>query len=97
MKYGSTRAGMNLCFARGHRPAPRAIPTHELAGRVGHFVGWYHTLAPGRVAYLVPSAGTVTVNGIPVSTRDGATIVGEAQVTIVAGEAAEIVLVDVLG
>lgn len=56
-----------------------------------------HTLAPGRVAYLVPSAGTVTVNGIPVSTRDGATIVGEAQVTIVAGEAAEIVLVDVLG
>ena len=56
-----------------------------------------HTLAPGRVAYLVPSAGTVTVNGIPMSTRDGATIVGEAQVTIVAGEAAEIVLVDVLG
>ena len=56
-----------------------------------------HTLAPGRVAYLVPSAGTVTVNGTPVSTRDGATIVGEAQVTIVAGEAAEIVLVDVLG
>ena len=56
-----------------------------------------HTLAPGRVAYLVPSAGTGSVNGTPVSTRDGATIVGEAQVTIVAGEAAEIVLVDVLG
>ena len=56
-----------------------------------------HTLAPGRVAYLVPSAGTVTVNGTPVSTRDGATIVGETRVTIVAGEAAEIVLVDVLG
>ena len=44
MKYGSTRAGMSLCFARRHRPARRAIPTHEMAGRVGHFMGWYHSL-----------------------------------------------------
>ena len=31
MKNGSTRAGMSLCFARGHRPAPRAIPVRKNA------------------------------------------------------------------
>ena len=56
-----------------------------------------HIMAPGRVAYLVPSAGSVTVNGTPVSTRDGATITAETQLTISASEAAEIVFVDVLG
>ena len=55
-----------------------------------------HHLAPGRLAYLVPSIGTVTVNGVAVDTRDGATIADEASITITAGVAAEIVLVDVL-
>jgi redox-sensitive bicupin YhaK (pirin superfamily) len=56
-----------------------------------------HALAPGRVAYLVPSTGTITVNGTGVGTRDGVTVTDEAEVTITAGEAAEVVLVDVPG
>ncbi len=56
-----------------------------------------HALPPGRVAYLVPSTGSVTVNGTQVNTRDGATITGEDILTITAEETAEVVLVDVLG
>ena len=56
-----------------------------------------HALPPGRVAYLVPSTGSVTVNGTKVNTRDGATITGEDILTITAEETAEVVLVDVLG
>ena len=56
-----------------------------------------HALPPGRVAYLVPSTGSVTVNGTKVNTRDGATISGEDTLTITADETAEVVLVDVLG
>ncbi|MCX7376375.1 MAG: pirin family protein [Alphaproteobacteria bacterium] len=56
-----------------------------------------HALPPGRVAYLVPSTGSVTVNGTKVNTRDGATITGEDILTITADETAEVVLVDVLG
>ena len=78
-----------------------ALPLHAdaavLAARLAPGQSVTHRLAPGRVAYLVPSAGAVTVNGTLVATRDGATIADEAQVTIAAGEGAEIVLVDVLG
>jgi hypothetical protein len=56
-----------------------------------------HALPPGRIAYLVPSSGSVTVNGTAVNTRDGATITGEETLTITAEETAEVVLVDVLG
>jgi redox-sensitive bicupin YhaK (pirin superfamily) len=56
-----------------------------------------HGLAPGRVAYLVASTGTVTVNGTKVGTRDGVTVADEAEVVIEAREAAEVVLVDVPG
>jgi redox-sensitive bicupin YhaK (pirin superfamily) len=55
------------------------------------------TLRPGRVAYLVPATGAVTVNGVPVNTRDGATISGETELEIVATDDAEVVLVDVVG
>jgi len=53
------------------------------------------TLRPGRVAYLVPATGAVTVNGVAVNTRDGATITGETELEIVATEASELVVVDV--
>jgi redox-sensitive bicupin YhaK (pirin superfamily) len=46
-----------------------------------------------RHLYLVPS-GSVRVNGETASARDGVAITGEPQVTIVADEDAELVLVD---
>ncbi len=52
-------------------------------------------LAPGRAAYLVPATGSVTVNGAPVGTRDGAAITGENELTIAANADSELVLVDV--
>ena len=52
-------------------------------------------LAAGRAAYLVPAKGAVTVNGVPVGTRDGAAISDETSIEIAATEEAELVLVEV--
>ena len=52
-------------------------------------------LRPGRAAYLVPAKGSVTVNGVPVNSRDGAAIADERDLAIVASEDAELVVVEV--
>jgi hypothetical protein len=52
-------------------------------------------MAPGRGAYLVPASGAVEVNGVPVATRDGAAVSGEAELVIKAVEDTELVLVEV--
>jgi len=51
-------------------------------------------LAPGRVAYLVPARGSVTVNGAKLNLRDGAAIRDEAEIRIVADDEAELVMVE---
>jgi redox-sensitive bicupin YhaK (pirin superfamily) len=51
-------------------------------------------LDPSRHAYLVATQGPIEVNGVRAEPRDGVAITGEAEVTIKALEAAEIVLVD---
>jgi len=48
----------------------------------------------GRFLYLVPSAGTVNVNGLQVDARDGAAIKELRQLTITALHDSELVLVD---
>ncbi|MBO21395.1 MAG: hypothetical protein CMM26_03300 [Rhodospirillaceae bacterium] len=53
-----------------------------------------HGFAPDRKGYLVPSRGTVTVNGTAVGERAGAAIGGETEITITAIGDAEIVLAD---
>ena len=68
-----------------------------LAGTLQKGQSVRQTLRPGRIAYLVPASGAVTVNGVAVNTRDGVSISGETELEIVATETAEIVLVDVLG
>jgi quercetin 2,3-dioxygenase len=52
------------------------------------------TLAPGRVAYLVPASGAVEVNGTLVNARDGVAIRDEDEVLVTARENAELVLVE---
>ena len=52
-------------------------------------------LDPGRAAYLVAAVGSVRVNGIAAGPRDGVAITGETEVTVVAAEDAELVVVDV--
>jgi redox-sensitive bicupin YhaK (pirin superfamily) len=55
------------------------------------------TLAPGRVAYLVPARGSVTVNGAKLNPRDGAAIRDEAEIRIIAEDEAELVMVEAAG
>jgi quercetin 2,3-dioxygenase len=55
-----------------------------------------HILAGSKLAYLVPSSGTVDVNGVRIHARDGTAIKDVAAVTIAAIEDADIVMVDVL-
>jgi len=66
--------------------------------RLGPGQSLTHRLEAGRYAYLVPAAGSVTVNGKTLLTGDGAAIRDEAEIVIShAGdtESAEIVLVEV--
>jgi redox-sensitive bicupin YhaK (pirin superfamily) len=54
-------------------------------------------LAPGRVAYLVPARGTVTVNGRKAEARDGVAVREEERITVTALVPAEVVLVEAAG
>jgi redox-sensitive bicupin YhaK (pirin superfamily) len=54
-----------------------------------------YALREPRLAYLVPSTGTVDVNGVTIHTRDGAAIKDVDIVTITAIEDAEVIMVDV--
>lgn len=65
-----------------------------LAGRIGVGQTIRHKIAPGMSAYLVPAAGSVTVNGHKAGTRDGIVVTDETEITITAVEDAEIVLVE---
>ena len=75
-----------------------ALPLHAdaavLAGTVRAGQTVRQVLGAGRIAYLVPATGRVTVNGVAVDTRDGATISGERELEITASEDAELVMVD---
>ena len=53
-----------------------------------------HAFGGGRRGYLVVSRGRVTVNGIAVAARDGATIADTDRVTVMADGSAEILLAD---
>ncbi len=55
------------------------------------------TLPPGRVGYLVPATGALTVNGVELGPRDGAVIADERELAIIATDDAEVVLVEVGG
>ena len=93
-------AGALVALADGRAGADgSALPLYAdaavLAGTVRRGQTVRHASTPGRVAYLVPSTGAVTVNGTTVGTRDGATATGETESVIVATEDAELVLVDV--
>jgi len=67
-----------------------------LGGRIAAGGTITHVIEPGRAAYLVPSEGTVVVNGVDVPTRAGVTITDETSITIsVANGEAEVVMVDV--
>jgi redox-sensitive bicupin YhaK (pirin superfamily) len=55
-----------------------------------------YVLRGPRLAYLVPSTGTIDINGVRIRARDGAAIKDVDTVTITAIEDADVLMVDVL-
>ncbi len=93
-------AGALVMLASG-RPADSGadVPTiHQDAALFGATLeagaSVSHTLAPGRQVYLVPSRGSLSVNGVDVDERAGVVIRDEPEIRIEAKEDAEIVLAD---
>ena len=53
-----------------------------------------HVLESGRHAWVQVARGSVTLNGVPLQTGDGAAVSGEAKVELVATEPTELLLFD---
>ncbi|GAN80968.1 pirin family protein [Acidocella aminolytica] len=92
------RAGHFVTLASGIAGDTDALPIRANARVVGATLKAGQTveyrLQPSRKAYLVPAAGVVDVNGIPLAARDGAAVQDEDLIIIHAIEDAEVVLVD---
>ena len=94
------RSGCFVTIASGMDGDCDALPIRACARvlnaklRVGESVE-YEMREP-RLAYLVPSTGTVDVNGVRIHARDGVAIKDVDIVTIIAIEDADVVMVDVL-
>lgn len=94
------RAGALTVLASGDARDSDALPIDadaRLLGttlRAGDVIE--HRLPPGHGAYLVTTAGRVTVNGVMLAARDGAGVVDEAVITIAVLEDTEIVLAELL-
>lgn len=96
------KAGTGLSVLASGRPADAesgALPLNAdaavLAGNLTEGQSTTLSLARGRVAYLVPVDGTVTVNGIEARPRDGVAITDEQEVTVTAVQPTAIVVVEV--
>lgn len=92
------RAGRLVALASGQTEQPDALRIHQDATLYGALLPagakLRHDLPAGRIAYLVPAAGSVTVNGKHVESHDGAAIHAEPVLEIAAEAAAEILLFD---
>ncbi len=93
------RSGRLVAFASGFESDIDALPIRARARvlgarlKVGQSVEY--ALGDRRHAYLVPSSGTLDVNGVRIHARDGAAITDVAVVRIAAIEDADVVMVDV--
>src|SRR3984957_1378235 len=94
------RSGCFVAIASGFDSDHDALPIRACARvlnaklKAGESIEYM--LSRPRLAYLVPSSGTVDVNGVRIQARDGAAIKDVDIVTITAIEDADVVMVDVL-
>lgn len=92
------RSGRFIALASGFPEDTEALPIRTDARVLGATLKAGETteypLGVARHGYLVPSSGSVEVNGIRLATRDGAAIQDEAVLRITALEDSELVLVD---
>ncbi len=93
------RSGRFVAFASGFEGDVDALPIRArarvLGARLEAGQSVEYAFGERRHAYLVPSSGTVDVNGVRIHARDGAAITDVAVVRIAAIEDADIVMVDV--
>lgn len=94
----SDRSGKLVTLASGFAEDEEALPIRADARVLATTLkaGESAQYAPtrSRHLYLVPATGSVEVNGVKVSARDGAAIQNEQNLTITALEDSELVLVD---
>jgi redox-sensitive bicupin YhaK (pirin superfamily) len=92
------RSGQFVALASGFDDDKDALPIRTDARVLGATLKAGETvtypLGETRHGYLVPAAGAVEVNGVRLDARDGAAILGEAELKVTALEDAELVLVD---
>jgi quercetin 2,3-dioxygenase len=92
------RAGRFVTLASGFQTDGEALPIRADARVLGATLNRDQSLTydseARRFLYLVPSAGSVKVNGVQVDARDGAAIKQLRQLTITALHDSELVLVD---
>jgi quercetin 2,3-dioxygenase len=92
------RSGRFVALASGFKEDTEALPLRTDARVLGATLKAGDTvdyaLDKDRYAYLVPSSGSVEINGTRLDARDGAAIRDETSLRITAIEDAELVLVD---
>jgi hypothetical protein len=92
------RSGKFVALASGLTSDDEALPIRADARVLGATLKAGETaeypLGAHRHGYLVPSRGSVEVNGVKLETRDGAAIRDESMLRVTALEDAELVLVD---
>jgi redox-sensitive bicupin YhaK (pirin superfamily) len=92
------RAGQLVALASGQADVADALTIHQDATLYGASLPagaeLVHVLKPGRRAYLVPSAGSLTVNGVKVGTREGFAAADVPELKIATAEPAELLLFD---
>jgi hypothetical protein len=94
------RSGCFVALASGIDSDQDALPIRACARvlnaklKVGQSIEY--VLREPRLAYLVPSSGTIDVNGVRIHARDGTAIKDVAVVRIEAIEEADVVMVDAL-
>jgi len=93
------RSGRFVAFASGFESDTDALPIRArarvLGARLTDGQSIEYAFGERRRAYLVPSSGTVDVNGVRIHARDGVAIKDVAVVRIAAIEDADVVMVDV--
>jgi redox-sensitive bicupin YhaK (pirin superfamily) len=92
------RSGRFVALASGFADDADALPLRTDARVLGATLkageSTTYVLADGRQAYLVPSTGSVEINGVKLDARDGAAIRNEPALRVTALEDAELVVVD---
>jgi redox-sensitive bicupin YhaK (pirin superfamily) len=92
------RSGRFVTLASGFATDREALPIRAEARVLGATLNpdqaLTYEIESDRFVYLVPSAGSVTVNGVQVDARDGAAIKDLRRLTITALSESEVVLVD---